>query len=413
MLLFALRRERRIRLDAFVAVDSLRRHGPLTPPAAYSLAAALAFLGGGLGFEARLEARLVAGALPALVVWLAWLRVWSEHRALLDAAIVFQDHVPLRERPPNALAPAPYAAISFRPMTAAAALLAALTLSGVAFGFASAAFGLTRVAPVALATYAIVGTTFAASVKRGLAAERSVRGALGTPAEASDSALLDALRRNPRSSVLLVAHATLLAAAGEREQALLEYEAARLPRRHPALDAPMAALADARPSPDAPLAPGVIARLPGEPEARMHVAPLALPPDAARVQVLDARALVRELVATPEDGLLFAVQGTLADDLRDRLAPYAHLSPLVVGDSGAPPRAFGAWRLEPASRAELADYAGQHDIATDWDRVALFTLDRLLADGRLRLRTLLVDPAFCQREFAEWRRAAAVVGLAE
>lgn len=406
ILVFALRRERRTPLDAFRAVASMRRYGPLRPPLPFVVSAAAAFAGGALGVEGPFEVRFAVGALPALVAWLAWMRIWESHRGLLAAAIVFQDHVPLSERPPKALSPAPAAALSFRPFVAAASLLGAFVVASVALALADRVLHVRGVAFLGAAVFAAIGLTFAAVVKRALDSERAFRLALRAPAEATAEQLHEALRRNPRSPALLEAHADRLVEAGHRTQARLEYEAAMLRAGHgQPLSGKAAALAAALPeSAEGPR--GAIVRRPDEADPRMLLDPLALPQDAVAVRLLDARELVRDLVALPEEGLLFAVQGRLHGDLLERLEPHEHLSPLVSGLAAIPEGSFHAWRLEPGSREELAAYASEHDVAADWPRFVLFTLDAMLLERRLV--RVFVEPGFFEREYPQWRRAAAV-----
>lgn len=409
LLVLAFRADRRVPLDAFRALDTLRRSGPLRPPARFGLPALVAFVGGLLGVESTIEARIVVALLPAFVAYLAWLHVWSAHRSLVDAAIVYQDHVPPTARPVQAFSPAPVAALSFRPFAAASGLLAALVAAGVVLGFAANVVGVQAVAFVAAATFVFIGVTFAALAKRALDAERSFRRALRCEAEASDAELLEALRRNPRSSALLEAHADRLAASGHRAQALLEYRAAQIQRPNDeTLVLKVSPVRDARPSPLEVPVPGSIVRLPDDPEPRMQLAPLELSPDAVRVRLLDARVFVRELLALPDEGLVVAVQGTFDAAVAEELEPYRHLSPLVVRDPGMLTPFFGAWRLEPGSRAALARYVDGRELAAEWRRFALFSRERLLVDGHPGLRDVSVDADLYAREYGEWRRAAAV-----
>lgn len=412
-LLYSRGRDRKREMDAFAALDRLRAAGPLGMPAAYVIASVSGAVGVAAGLPALEPSARATGALAIVVaVWLSWLAQWISMRWLLDAATVFQDHVPLGSRPRQAYSPAPHSALSFRPMAAALWLLIALAGTGVGFGVLSWRFGWTRFMPLlAGGVWAVIGSVFAAYVRAGLYGERKARVVLTGPARASDAEVLDALRRNPRSARLLLEHARRLEAAGEPLQALLEYRAAELAgsfeRQARAGASRTCGRLSARPGP----IEGSIVREPGEAQPRMRVRPLRLGSDAVRVRVIDRAAFLSELLALTDEGLILGIDGQVDAAMAEDLRAYQHLAPLVEPERGRTGALMRAWCLEPRVRDVLRERT-RDGVPNAWLHVHLYTLSRLLVDARWHFSDTRIAPDLAHREFIEWRRAAAVAPLA-
>ncbi|MBE0475700.1 MAG: hypothetical protein IBX62_01165 [Coriobacteriia bacterium] len=409
LLLIARNRERSRDVDAFAAVARLARAGPLSLPWPFWGAAAAGSLAVMTGMPAVSPLARATGALAmSVLAWLSWLASWSSLRALLDAAIVFQDHVPLTRRPASASAPAPAAALSFRPLAAALVLLAALSVTGVGFGLLSLLLGWTRFLPLlAAGVWLVIGMGFASYVHAAMAAERRVRSVLGDPSSVDDERLLDALRRNPRSPRLLIEHARRLESSGEWLQALLEYRAAEVSGSLPEEAREGAERARrtvaGKPGP----VEGSIVRQRGTGEPKVLLEPLRAAPDAVAVSVVDPAAFVGELLALADDGLILSVEGEVDAALAQELRSFEHLAPLIERDRDHPWAAMRSWRLEEPVRETLR-LAITEGVPRGWTHLRVYTVQRLLVECRSRFARTSVAPDLAHREFLEWRRSGAV-----
>ena len=414
LLIFAWSREHARDADAFTALDRLDVAGPLAMRATFTAAAVAAALAALAGLPALTPAGRATVALALLIaVWLVWLGAWTDLRWLLDAAVVFQDHVAPERRPPLAFSHAPHAALSFRPVTAALVLLAALGVTGLGFGVLAGYFGWTQFLPaLAAAVWAAIGLAFFGYLRAAWAGERRLRAVLGDPSGASDEELLEALRRNPRSARLLVEHARRLEFSGEPLQALLEYRAAMLSGSYAEQAAEGATRCrrklTARPGP----VRGSIVRRRRGGEPRMELEPLQPPSDAIPVRVLDGGRFLRELLALADEGLIFNVQGEVEERLAAELRRFEHLAPLVGDDPARPHLSSRSWRLAPEVRGEI-ERACAEGVPKQWVNIHVHTLDRMLVDAHSHFALVLAAPDLVQREFIEWRRAAAVAPMAE
>jgi len=229
-LLVGVHRQRGHSVDAPEALERLERHSPARMPVVFWAAALLGATGAVLGWSSAI------GALPAVVgglsslafTWLVWAWIWDSYRVLVDLAVVSQVRVPLDQRPAIAFDPSRSQALSFRPVRNALSFGAALAGGGVVFWllYAWAGTPADRLGAAAVGYISAVSAYFAFRVKRALDAERDVRRIAARLGEADDETVLRALQENPRSRVLLEAHADRLMAAGQPSQALLEYRAA-------------------------------------------------------------------------------------------------------------------------------------------------------------------------------------------
>lgn len=405
-------RERRRRLDALAALDVLERHDPVRVPPYFLGSMTAGALGAVLGMPGTDAAgRLVVAAAFVLVPWFVWVGTWSSYRRLVDASVVFQDHVPLECKPERAYEPVRELAIGYRPLAAALLLLASL-VSGVvmATGVAALVGAWSSRLTVALwGWWTAVGAYFMWRVYRASRTELELRAALGRLDEAPTDLVYRALRTNPRSRGLLEAHADRLAGAGYATQALIEYRAARLrARRDTGLAAKIDSVRDDAEAAHAAEPEGALVREPYAPAPALLLEPLEMAADAVAVRVLDADAFVRTLLATPGDGLVVEVSGRLDEPTRERLRGHEYRVPRLL------PPAFGepqTYRVDEETARALGTWLDEHDVECEWEGMHLFSERELLVEAHRRFSDARVARAFLGEVHDELRRAAAIAAV--
>jgi len=415
LLLVGVHRQRGHAVDALTALDRLDRHGPVLMPAMFWGAAFLGVIGAVLGWSSAI------GVLPAVVgglsslafTWLVWVWIWDSYRVVVDLAVVSQVRVPLDQRPAIAFAPPRSQALSFRPVRNALSFVAALAGGGVVFWllYAWAGTPADRLGAAAVGYISAVSAYFAFRVKRALDAERDVRRIAARLGEADDETVLRALQENPRSRVLLEAHADRLMAAGQPSQALLEYRAAGGAK-------PGARLADrARGAVEAggDLRERVRGELVLEPYASRPtatIAPLEMSESAEELLVLDAEQAVGVLVDPDApwaagSRLLVAIDPELGGDVAARLEPALVRAPLVMS-SGPFPRFLAAYRLTHDVAKLAVSLVRDAGARAPFRQLKLFSAEELLALYDAESRTVRLAPLAADELYAELRRTAAV-----
>ncbi len=400
--------ERRRRVDAFLALARLEAHTAVRPPALFVLSVAAGGLGALLGMPSESFVGRATAALPLLIApWLVWLGIWSSYRGLVDAAVATQDHTPMAERPAEAFVPPRELALSYRPLTVALVLLGALIggtatllvggrlLGAPSGGLAAAAWG-----------YAVaVGAYFLLRVRRSVAAERQLRFRLGNLDAATRSQLFDALRVNPRSRAVLEAHADALASAGEVDQALLEYRAARLRAPHDvALNEKIEAIAATALTRSEAWSTGTLVREPFAAAPAMVVESLEMAEDAVVVRVLDPSAFVEVLFEFDAKDALIDIDGALDPETLKQLEKTVHPIPILAK---GPLDGGRTYSLDDESRAALRSFVAERG-AEDWHRVRLYTPEELLVDADRGFRDVRMSQGYYEVWYEELRRAAAI-----
>ncbi|MDZ4064705.1 MAG: hypothetical protein U1E22_08580, partial [Coriobacteriia bacterium] len=298
--------ERRARMDAFAALDRLEHRDPVRPPVLFVASGLAGAVGAFAGLASSDSWGAVSAALSFLVAaWVAWLVQWDSYSQLLDAAVVFQDHVPVLDRPAESFDQQPVPSLASRPLGWAVGLLGALVGGAALFTVAAAMRGgwSQDMRAASIGYTSAVGVYFAWQVRNSVRTGRAVRRALSGIARVSTSDMFPLLRRNPRSPQLLAAHAARLEADGVYAQALLEYRLAAL-RSHDSSSfaEPVERLRAVVGGLEPERFPGALVREPFARDVIPLITRIELPADAVEVGVLDVEALLGVVIASRPSG---------------------------------------------------------------------------------------------------------------
>ncbi|MDP2183106.1 MAG: hypothetical protein Q8K99_11125 [Actinomycetota bacterium] len=404
--------ERRTRMDAFAALDRLEHYDPVHPPVLFVASGLVGAVGALVGLGAAdLWGAASAGTGFLVAAWVAWLVQWDSYSQLLDAAVVFQGHVPLLDRSAEAFDPQPAPSLASRPLGWTVGLLGALVGGAALLTVAAALRGgwSQDMRAASLGYTSAVGVYFAWQVRNSVRTGRAVRAALSGIARVSTSDVFVLLRRNPRASQLLAAHAARLEADGAHAQALLEFRLAAL-RSHDSgsFREPVERLREVVGGLEPERFPGALVREPFTRDVVPLLARIGLPPDVCEVGVLDAEALLGVVLASSSPDVVVDIEGRLAEDVRASLRSREFRAPVVERGLGP----HFAYRAEDRTRDVLGTLVGD-GVWREWKRVRLHDAATVLVeiDGLPAHPRLRVARAYLEREYGELRRAAAIVAV--